>query len=411
MPVLDFDEKYLVTQKNTRVKYVRISGIVSSATIERFEKFISNLRNHSEPVVIGFSEVEYLNSSALSLLADFIMGMREKGNKVVFFGFHNDALRLVQMIGLDKIFNLIATCEQALEYIDGEKVDLASYEEKEVACVENLFHGVVLLAIRDQEKTGRFIARLFESENSRVIFADSLVCVREALSFNRVNIVILDGDLPDYHEICKEIKLNPQSSVTSLICLGDFIEKSDDGYIVLPDEQVSEPFELHELSAVVRSELKRSGLGKKVYDREIKIELRCDEYACENGGRISERLAKLCNFPHHLRDSFFFAVREAIDNACVHGNHLQPDTVVEVLIVSYVNGIEITIVDEGEGFNCEKWLQLAQQHDPVSHAKIRSEEGLRGGLGISLMSRFCDKLEYFKPGNIVKLTKFFDAEE
>ena len=43
---------------------------------------------------------------------------------------------------------------------------------------------------------------------------------------------------------------------------------------------------------------------------------------------------------------------------------------------------------------------------PIEQARTRHSSGGYGGLGIGLMLRCCDKVEYIPPGNIVKLTKY-----
>ena len=67
--------------------------------------------------------------------------------------------------------------------------------------------------------------------------------------------------------------------------------------------------------------------------------------------------------------------------------------------------VTVTVEDEGEGFDTELYLTRGVEGDAVAVARERHQAGRVGGLGIMLMLKCVDNLEYNYAGNLVKLTK------
>ena len=87
------------------------------------------------------------------------------------------------------------------------------------------------------------------------------------------------------------------------------------------------------------------------------------------------------------------AAEEAIVNAIVHGNRLDPAKKVHVECVVSPDVTRIAITDEGAGF------------DPASVPDCTSDERLEapGGRGVMLMRSFMSRIEYNAKGNGVVL--------
>ncbi|MCP4631630.1 MAG: ATP-binding protein [candidate division Zixibacteria bacterium] len=98
------------------------------------------------------------------------------------------------------------------------------------------------------------------------------------------------------------------------------------------------------------------------------------------------------------------SVTELANNAIVHGNKNNPDKIVDVRIKLLSNEVEITVSDEGSGFN-ESIIP-----DPLSNENILKETGR----GIFIVRSLMDKvlITTGKSGNtVVQLFKKFTAEE
>jgi serine/threonine-protein kinase RsbW len=93
------------------------------------------------------------------------------------------------------------------------------------------------------------------------------------------------------------------------------------------------------------------------------------------------------------------AAEEAIVNAIVHGNKLDPAKKVHVSCEVTPDLARIRITDEGEGF------------DPGQVPDCTADDRLEmpGGRGVMLMKSFMTRIEYNAKGNSVLLEKRHDA--
>ena len=94
------------------------------------------------------------------------------------------------------------------------------------------------------------------------------------------------------------------------------------------------------------------------------------------------------------------AVREAVTNAVLHGNKQDESKLVRVTLASSPEMIEITVHDEGAGFN------PAEVPDPTAEMNILKTSGR----GIFFMRNFMDEVDWsIEPegGTLVRMTKRF----
>lgn len=100
------------------------------------------------------------------------------------------------------------------------------------------------------------------------------------------------------------------------------------------------------------------------------------------------------------------AAREAIGNAIAHGNAGVPDRSVTVRVIVDADRVRCAVTDEGAGFDFGEALQAGRTRHAMDLARERYEQGGMGGLGIMLMLRSVDLVEYTAPGNRLVLTKW-----
>ena len=92
------------------------------------------------------------------------------------------------------------------------------------------------------------------------------------------------------------------------------------------------------------------------------------------------------------------AVREAVTNAVLHGNGRDEAKFVEVAFKSLPGAIEITVRDQGEGFDA------GSVPDPTDPANIMKTSGR----GILFMRNFMDEVQWSRHpegGTVVRMTK------
>ena len=96
------------------------------------------------------------------------------------------------------------------------------------------------------------------------------------------------------------------------------------------------------------------------------------------------------------------AVREAVQNAVVHGNRLDPSKLVQLRCrCEPGKGVSITVKDEGQGFNLEA------VPDPLAPENLGAEHGR----GILLMKFWMDEVSFEQGGTEVHMRKRASNEE
>jgi serine/threonine-protein kinase RsbW len=89
------------------------------------------------------------------------------------------------------------------------------------------------------------------------------------------------------------------------------------------------------------------------------------------------------------------ALREALANAIIHGNHENPQKHVYVRCRCKPDGVSIWVEDEGQGFDIEK---VADPTAPENLASIH-------GRGIHLMKTLMDEVRFEERGVVVYMRK------
>ena len=92
------------------------------------------------------------------------------------------------------------------------------------------------------------------------------------------------------------------------------------------------------------------------------------------------------------------AVREAVTNAVVHGNSQDEGKVVNIVLKSSPDAVEISVHDQGPGFNPN------EVPDPTVEENILKTSGR----GIFFMRSFMDEVDWFLPpegGTTVRMLK------
>ena len=111
-----------------------------------------------------------------------------------------------------------------------------------------------------------------------------------------------------------------------------------------------------------------------------------------------------------VAEAISYAFREMLCNAVEYGGHLDPAAIVEVRLVRLKRAFLCRIKDPGEGFDPASLNHAAINNpndNPVRHALVREEMGLRGGgFGILLASQLVDDLVYNERHNEVLFVKY-----
>jgi anti-sigma regulatory factor (Ser/Thr protein kinase) len=105
-----------------------------------------------------------------------------------------------------------------------------------------------------------------------------------------------------------------------------------------------------------------------------------------------------------------FAFTELLNNAIEWGGRLDANLKVRISLIRTKRAIIYRIDDPDPGFRLEELKHAAvnnPEQDPLAHAKVREEKGLRpSGLGILMTQSLVDELVYNEARNEVVLVKY-----
>jgi CheY-like chemotaxis protein len=118
------------------------------------------------------------------------------------------------------------------------------------------------------------------------------------------------------------------------------------------------------------------------------------------------------DLPEKVRESVGQAFHELLFNGVEWGGNLDPTRKVRISCIRTGRMLLYRIADPGEGFDIDRLAHAAinnPQDDPLQHALVREERGMRpGGLGLAITRMLVDELVYNEKRNEVVFVKYLD---
>ena len=115
--------------------------------------------------------------------------------------------------------------------------------------------------------------------------------------------------------------------------------------------------------------------------------------------------------PENVRESVGQAFHELLFNGVEWGGKLDPTRTVRISCIRTRRMLLYRIADPGEGFDIDRLSHAAisnPEDDPLQHALVREEKGLRpGGLGLAITRSLVDELVYNEKRNEVVFVKYW----
>ena len=296
----------------------------------------------------------------------------------------------------------------------GEPVELAKDITVQPSAGVTVAQGVggkvykILLAVGAVDFFTNTMVQRLTGPRTNASVAEGVDAAWKKVESDDPDLVIVDSTLDNPRSLAAKIKQTLATSLIAVILV--YPEGTDpnavDGLKVCEDESLVEPFDLDELVSLVEDELTRKEKEEAFFEHEIHFQLRTTEQYVEQANDLIARLVDQVKMSDENKAAVSVAFREAIDNAARHGNKNQENRIVDVIYLLDKEKATITVEDEGDGFDTEMFVTRGREGNAVAAARERNVAGRVGGLGIMLMLKCLDDLEYNAVGNLIKLTKF-----
>lgn len=334
-------------------------------------------------------------------LIDSIKGNLLKGHQVVLKDFA--AIKIVE-----KKAHIVKDPETGHQFISPAEnvvqfVPIDGFQKQ----IEGAKLSSIILAVPQNDP----FARVIEFHFSRVGWKVHIINTREQcaaiLAQAGAYLTIVDHGLPDSAKLIEDIKVAKATSMVPLITLypSNKDPESSKDFLVLGDEHLVEPFEVYTLLMLAESELARSSEEEVIFDQQVNFQFGTTDASIERANELGQRLFKASGLSEEDQVAVSAAFREAVGNAAQHGNKNNAEKLIKVLYLLDREKITVVVQDEGGGFDHDRYQLRAETKDAQSAARERAEQGKVGGLGIMLMMKCTDRLEYNDVGNMITLTK------
>ncbi len=271
----------------------------------------------------------------------------------------------------------------------------------------------IMLVVPERDFFTKTLEYYFQSAGWQIETFTKVVDALTKIESGEAYLVILDALFEDYQKFCYALKVRRETSNTPLIVLYPS-EKSwsvPPAVSIVGDENLPQPFEFRQLLDTADAEIMRAAEEELIFLQQISIHLPTDEQSIEKVIDTVHKLLESSGLNEEGQVAMSAAFREAVVNAAQHGNKYKRERKIEVQYLLDSEKITAVVRDQGNGFDHGKFVKSGSTRDAISAARERHQQGRMGGLGIMLMLRCCDRLEYNEKGNQLTLTKNLKSAE
>lgn len=125
----------------------------------------------------------------------------------------------------------------------------------------------------------------------------------------------------------------------------------------------------------------------------LDVRLISDFDSMEQVDKIVDELTRSLDLSEESQGALMLSLSEAVTNAIMHGNKQDPSKWVFVRAVRNGGDLEVTVEDQGDGFNPD-----------MIPSPVESENLLRqGGRGVYLMKMYCKDVRFSNGGRALTL--------
>ena len=273
--------------------------------------------------------------------------------------------------------------------------------------VEGIRGSTILLIAPEQDKFIETLEYYFENAGWDIEVHTSVDDAIEQLESGKAFLVMVDAGLPDHQRFATALKTSRETATVPLILLhpDEVSAKQPKDLCVVGDEAVSQPFEFRKLLDLADALIQQAAEGELIYRQQLNLRLPTDEKLIEQALDHVHKLFEDSGLTEEEQVAMAAAFREAVLNAAQHGNKYKREKNVNIQYLLEKDKVTVRVRDQGGGFDHSMYLKSREGANAANLARERHKKGRMGGLGILLMLRCCDKLEYNDEGNQLTLMK------
>jgi CheY-like chemotaxis protein len=261
-----------------------------------------------------------------------------------------------------------------------------------------------VLVVDDDYNIVSHLGRFLSSQGFSVMLANNGEEALKIFKTRPVDLVLSDVKMPKMNgvKLLKSIKqINPRVPVVLIsgyLDVHTVVEALKSG----AENYLTKPFRLKELLKVVDQSLSLNCIRLATSDNLIRLNQTTamelpskPDWIGTAVNQLSLSAVAMGFCSYDLDNNIKLAITEAITNAMEHGNKWDEAKTVCITMQCDKNRIEISILDQGDGF------EVSELPDPTDEVNLLSERGR----GVFLMRSIMDEVHYAKPGNCITLIK------
>jgi anti-sigma regulatory factor (Ser/Thr protein kinase) len=224
-----------------------------------------------------------------------------------------------------------------------------------------------------------------------------------------IRLAIVDYALRGAQRLVDGLKLHPQTNpvpIAALFPTGQDPEHPQ-ALRVQADIELPEPVDMARLLAASETQVARTNYARAEF--RVRFILPSTQEDLDRAGKLAATLLHHSRLEGEGQARVVAAFREAVGNAIQHGNQADPKRMVRGEYRCDDHHLSVTVEDEGPGFDYETHLRRARKADAAEAARRRHQEGGLGGLGLVMICRCADHVEFNAVGTRLTFSKRIPA--
>ena len=223
----------------------------------------------------------------------------------------------------------------------------------------------------------------------------------------RPYLLVCDHTLPDRDQLVQRVKGDWRTGAVPVVTLHTRFEDlhNPGTLLVRGDLAVFEPIAVAPFLRSMDQLLAQATEEAAVFERQVRFRVPVIEREISRAFELGDSFFRDAGFRDDSLVALTTAYREAIRNAEIHGSGRDASLCIDVEILLDARRLTVSVEDEGDGFDHRSYFSQLDGTEPVALARERHDNGGVGGLGIYLMARCVDRLEYNDSGNRITLVQ------